>query len=95
MQIQSMKVLPWRAASLPISLLAFQDHTFGLSSTWLLSGLGKDYELSKDTLSNAAVLHYNGNMKPWLELGIPRYKSYWRRFLTRDDQYMDDCNVSL
>uniref|UniRef100_A0A453HWT9 Uncharacterized protein n=1 Tax=Aegilops tauschii subsp. strangulata TaxID=200361 RepID=A0A453HWT9_AEGTS len=35
-----------------------------------------------------------GNMKPWLELGIPDYKKYRRRFLTREDRFMDECNVN-
>jgi alpha-1,4-galacturonosyltransferase len=33
-------------------------------------------------------------MKPWLELGIPDYKKYWKRFLDRGDRFMDECNVN-
>ncbi|KAG8484470.1 hypothetical protein CXB51_022865 [Gossypium anomalum] len=56
------------------SLLTFQDLIYALDNDWVLSGLGHDYELSTQSIKKAAVLHYNGNMKPWLELGIPKYK---------------------
>ncbi|KAK5804942.1 hypothetical protein PVK06_032594 [Gossypium arboreum] len=56
------------------SLLSFQGLIYALDNDWVLSGLGHDYELSTQSIKKAAVLHYNGNMKPWLELGIPKYK---------------------
>ncbi|MBA0768400.1 hypothetical protein Gotri_017202 [Gossypium trilobum] len=56
------------------SLLTFQDLIYALDNDWVLSGLGHDYGLSTQSIKKAAVLHYNGNMKPWLELGIPKYK---------------------
>ncbi|XP_008788023.2 probable galacturonosyltransferase 7 isoform X2 [Phoenix dactylifera] len=84
----------WRASALPISLLLFQDLIYALDDTWVQSRLGHDYGVSADALQNAAALHYNGNMKPWLELGIPKYKSYWKKFLTQDERFMDECNVN-
>lgn len=67
---------------------------FSLDGAWSLSGLGHDYELDFQAISKAAVLHYNGNMKPWLELGIPKYRRYWKKFLTQEDQFLSDCNVN-
>ncbi|XP_044507341.1 probable galacturonosyltransferase 7 isoform X3 [Mangifera indica] len=81
------------AASLRASLLTFQDLIYALDGVWALSGLGHDYRLDVQTIKNAAVLHYNGNMKPWLELGIPRYKKYWKKFLNQEDQFLSECNV--
>ena len=83
-----------RAAALPISLLAFKDLIHPLDRSWAVSGLGHTYGVSKGTIENAATLHYNGNMKPWLELGIPNYKTHWRKYLTKDERFMDECNVS-
>lgn len=83
----------WRTAALPASLLAFEDYTFPLDSTLVISGLGYDYAVSEVALKNAVALHYNGNMKPWLDLGIPMYKKYWKKFLIRGEQFMDECNV--
>ncbi|XP_010931429.1 probable galacturonosyltransferase 7 isoform X1 [Elaeis guineensis] len=84
----------WRASALPISLLAFQDLIYTLDDTWVQSRLGHDYGVSADAIKNAAALHYNGNMKPWLELGIPKYKSYWKKFLTQEERFMAECNVN-
>ncbi|XP_057969933.1 probable galacturonosyltransferase 7 isoform X2 [Malania oleifera] len=81
-------------ASLPASLLTFQGLVYALDGTWVLSGLGHDYGLDIKTIKKAAVLHYNGKMKPWLELGIPKYKAYWKQFLKQEDQFMSECNVN-
>ncbi|KHG10480.1 putative galacturonosyltransferase 7 [Gossypium arboreum] len=76
------------------SLLSFQGLIYALDNDWVLSGLGHDYELSTQSIKKAAVLHYNGNMKPWLELGIPKYKVYWRKFLNPENQFLNECNVN-
>jgi alpha-1,4-galacturonosyltransferase len=78
---------------LPISLLSFQHLLYPLDEKLTLSGLGYDYGI-QGVAQSSASLHYNGNMKPWLELGIPEYKRYWKRFVARDDRFMDECNVS-
>ncbi|XP_056691768.1 probable galacturonosyltransferase 7 isoform X2 [Spinacia oleracea] len=75
------------------SLLTFQDLVYALDDSWVLSGLGHDYGLDLQFIKKFAVLHYNGNMKPWLELGIPKYRSLWFKFLNREDQVLSDCNV--
>lgn len=80
--------------ALHASLLSFQDLIYALDGTWLLSGLGHDYGIDIQAISKAAVLHYNGNMKPWLELGIPKYRGYWKKYLNRDDQFLSQCNVN-
>ncbi|XP_072985913.1 probable galacturonosyltransferase 7 isoform X2 [Typha latifolia] len=82
-----------RESALPISLLLFQNLIYPLDDRWTLSGLGYNYEIREDAMKGALSLHYNGNMKPWLELGIPEYKKYWKKFLTREERFMDDCNV--
>ncbi|GMH09788.1 hypothetical protein Nepgr_011629 [Nepenthes gracilis] len=75
------------------SLLTFQDLVYALDRRWVLSGLGYDYKLDELAMRKAAVLHYNGNMKPWLELGIPKYRSLWTRFLNREEKFLRECNV--
>lgn len=54
--------------------LGFQDLVHALDDIWALSGLGHDYGLDIKAIKKAAVLHFNGNMKPWIELGIPKYR---------------------
>ncbi|KAF0925382.1 hypothetical protein E2562_016639 [Oryza meyeriana var. granulata] len=84
----------WRAAVLPAGLLVFQNLVHPIEAQWIQSGLGHDYGVNHGAIKKAGVLHYNGNMKPWLELGIPRYRKYWKRYLPRDDPFMIDCNVN-
>ncbi|GAB2236011.1 hypothetical protein Droror1_Dr00026460 [Drosera rotundifolia] len=91
-ELNADRTLPMAAAS-RASLLVFQDFVYALDGKWVLSGLGHDYGLGGQAISEAAVLHYNGNMKPWLELGIPRYRSFWTKFLNREDVLLRDCNV--
>ncbi|XP_047072764.1 probable galacturonosyltransferase 7 [Lolium rigidum] len=83
-----------RAAALPISFLSFQNLIYPLDERLTLSGLGYQYGIDEEIVRTSTSLHYNGNMKPWLELGIPNYRKYWKRFLARDERFMDECNVS-
>lgn len=83
-----------RSAAFPLSLLSFQNLIYPLDEKLTLSGLGYDYGIDEEVARRSASLHYNGNMKPWLELGITHYKKYWKRFLVRGDQFMDECNVN-
>ncbi|TYG85561.1 hypothetical protein ES288_A13G064900v1 [Gossypium darwinii] len=32
-------------------------------------------------IERAAVIHYDGVMKPWLEIGIAKYKGYWSKHM--------------
>ncbi|RRT69723.1 hypothetical protein B296_00037077 [Ensete ventricosum] len=68
--------------------------TMSKNETLVRQGLGHDYRVPDDTVKNAAVLHYDGNMKPWLDLGIPKYKKYWKKYLTQEERFMDECNVN-
>jgi alpha-1,4-galacturonosyltransferase len=82
------------AVALSTSLLTFQDLVYPLDGVWALSGLGHDYGIDVQAIKKASVLHFNGQMKPWLEVGIPKYKHYWKRFLNRHDQLLVECNVN-
>nr|KYP42392.1 Glycosyltransferase QUASIMODO1 [Cajanus cajan] len=89
MQGGSVKADAWQA-----SLLTFENKIYPLNESWVVSGLGHDYRIDTQPIKTAAVLHYNGKMKPWLDLGIPQYKSYWKKFLNKEDQLLSECNVN-
>nr|DAD38513.1 TPA_asm: hypothetical protein HUJ06_012835 [Nelumbo nucifera] len=89
-----MRVASKSAGVLLANLLTFKDTVHPLDGLWALSGLGHNYNIDAQAIKNAAVLHYNGNMKPWLELGIPKHKKHWKKFLKQDDQFMGECNVN-
>jgi len=93
LQLQKESLTSKRLKALPVSLLAFQDLIYPLEDSWVQSGLGHDYGISKDHIEKAATLHYNGVMKPWLDLGIHNYKSYWRKYMTTGETFMTECNI--
>ncbi|KAK9125009.1 hypothetical protein Scep_013855 [Stephania cephalantha] len=84
----------WREQKLTEIYLSLLQTIYGLENSWGLSGLGHDYNIDHQEMKKAAVLHYNGKMKPWLELGIPKYKAAWKKFLKLDDEFMGECNVN-
>ena len=84
----------WKLGTLPPGLITFYNLTFPLDRSWHALGLGYDPALNKTEIENAAVVHYNGNYKPWLDLAINKYKSYWSRYVQYDNPYLQLCNIS-
>ncbi|CAM8904452.1 unnamed protein product [Rhodiola kirilowii] len=83
----------WKLGSLPPGLITFYNLTFPLERNWHVLGLGYDPALNITQIENAAVVHYNGNYKPWLDLAIGKYKSYWSRYLTSDNPHLQHCKI--
>ncbi|CAK9153905.1 unnamed protein product [Ilex paraguariensis] len=83
----------WKLGTLPVGLLAFYNLTYPLDRSWHLLKLGYERDLSEEQIKKAAVIHYNGNYKPWLEFAITKYKSYWSRFVMVDNTYLQLCNI--
>ncbi|KAK8521798.1 hypothetical protein V6N12_066381 [Hibiscus sabdariffa] len=84
----------WKAGSLPLGWITFYNQTVALEKRWHTLGLGYNAGLSSSDIEHAAVLHYDGVMKPWLEIGIPKYKGYWSKHLQYDQPYMQQCNIN-
>ncbi|XP_020259014.1 probable galacturonosyltransferase 6, partial [Asparagus officinalis] len=83
----------WKAGSLPLGQLTFYNHTLAFDRRWHLVGLGQDSGIDGKEIERAAVIHYNGYMKPWLEIGIQRFRGYWNNFLNYDQPYLQQCNI--
>ncbi|XP_073016451.1 probable galacturonosyltransferase 7 isoform X2 [Primulina eburnea] len=81
-------------AALSASLLTFQGLVYALDDSGMLSGLGRNHGIDLEAVNSATMLHFDGNMKPWLELGIPKYKRFWKKFLNQQDSFLNDCNVN-
>ncbi|PKI31094.1 hypothetical protein CRG98_048513, partial [Punica granatum] len=56
----------WKLGTLPPGLLAFYGLTEPLDRRWHVQGLGFDPNIDSRLIESAAVIHFNGNMKPWL-----------------------------
>ncbi|KAL5983668.1 putative galacturonosyltransferase 3 [Asimina triloba] len=85
----------WKLGSLPPGLTTFYKLTYPLERSWHVLGLGYDSALNQTEIDNAAVVHYNGNYKPWLELAIPKYRGYWSKFLKLDNPYLRRCSIDF
>lgn len=84
----------WKLGTLPPGLITFYNLTHPLDRGWHVLGLGYDPALNQTEIENAAVVHYNGNYKPWLDLAISKYKSYWSRYVKFDNLYLQLCNIN-
>ncbi|KAG2688746.1 hypothetical protein I3760_09G109800 [Carya illinoinensis] len=84
----------WKLGTLPPGLITFWKRTYPLDRSWHVLGLGYNPSVGQKDIERASVIHYNGNMKPWLEISIPKYRSYWTRFIDYDHIYLRECNVN-
>lgn len=84
----------WKLGTLPPGLITFYNLTYPLDRGWHVLGLGYDPALNQTEIENAAVVHYNGNYKPWLDLAINKYKPYWSRYIMSDNPYLQLCNIN-
>ncbi|XP_062090179.1 polygalacturonate 4-alpha-galacturonosyltransferase isoform X1 [Humulus lupulus] len=84
----------WKLGTLPPGLITFYGLTHPLAKTWHVLGLGYNPSVDRSDIENAAVIHYNGNMKPWLELAMTKYRSYWTKYIKYDHPYLRNCKLS-
>ncbi|KAF0928352.1 hypothetical protein E2562_003174 [Oryza meyeriana var. granulata] len=84
----------WKLGTLPPGLITFYNLTYPLNRTWHVLGLGYDPTVDLAEIENAAVVHYNGNYKPWLDLAISKYKPYWSKYVDLDNSHVQHCYMS-
>ncbi|BFG21811.1 hypothetical protein CerSpe_080860 [Prunus speciosa] len=84
----------WKLGTLPPGLITFYGLTHPLQKSWHVLGLGYNPSLDRSEIDNAAVVHYNGNMKPWLELAMTKYRGYWTKYIKYDHPYIRSCKLS-
>ncbi|RWW56244.1 hypothetical protein BHE74_00037057, partial [Ensete ventricosum] len=84
----------WKLGTLPPGLLTFYKLTHPLDKSWHVLGLGYNPSIDHSEIQNSAVVHYNGNMKPWLELAMTKYRPYWTKYIKYDHPYVRGCKLS-
>ncbi|VAI85837.1 unnamed protein product [Triticum turgidum subsp. durum] len=92
-QEQNEHRLLWKLGTLPAGLVTFWNNTYPLDRSWHLLGLGYKRNVNPMDIERAAVIHYNGNLKPWLEVGLPKYRSYWSKYVNFDHAFIRECNI--
>jgi len=86
--------LLWKLGTLPAGLVTFWNRTFPLDRSWHLLGLGYNPNVNEKDIRRASVIHYNGNLKPWLEIGLSKYRKYWSRHVNYDQVFIRECNIN-
>ncbi|TKY53884.1 galacturonosyltransferase 4 [Spatholobus suberectus] len=84
----------WKLGTLPPGLITFWKRTFPLHRSWHVLGLGYNPNINQKEIERAAVIHYNGNMKPWLEISIPKFRGHWTKYVDYDLVYLRECNIN-
>ncbi|KAL2474035.1 putative galacturonosyltransferase 15 [Forsythia ovata] len=84
----------WHPGALPPALIAFEGYVHRIDPSWHVAGLGFQYpQVDKYTLEAAAVIHFSGPAKPWLEIGDPEVKGLWNRHVNFSNEYIRKCRV--
>lgn len=83
----------WKLGTLPPGLLTFYGLTEPLDRRWHVLGLGYDPNVDMQLIESGAVVHYNGNMKPWLKLAMNRYRPIWEKYVNYSHPLVQQCNV--
>ncbi|PNY14509.1 polygalacturonate 4-alpha-galacturonosyltransferase-like protein [Trifolium pratense] len=78
----------WKLGTLPPGLMTFYGLTHPLNKSWHVLGLGYSPTVDRSVIENAAVVHYNGNMKPWLEIAMSKYRPYWTKYVKYNHPYL-------
>lgn len=82
----------WKLGSLPPGLITFYKKTKVLDKSWHVLGLGYNPSVGTDKIKKAAVIHYSGNMKPWLDVALNQYRDYWTKYVDYGMVFIQMCN---
>lgn len=83
------------SAILPAGLVTFYTTTKPIDKSWNVMGLGYNPSVSQEEIRNAAVIHFNGNMKPWLDVAMNQYKHLWTKYVDTEMDLLQLCNFGL
>ncbi|XP_073016542.1 probable galacturonosyltransferase 10 isoform X1 [Primulina eburnea] len=82
----------WKLGTLPPGLLTFYGLTEPLNPSWHVLGLGYT-SVDPQLIEKGAVLHFNGNSKPWLKIGMEKYKPLWDKYVDYSHPLLQQCNA--
>lgn len=84
----------WHPGVLPPALLAFEGHMQRIESSWHMAELGhRSPQIDKYILEAAAVLHFSGPAKPWLEIADPEVQSFWYKHVNDSNKFITKCGI--
>lgn len=83
----------WQLGTLPPGLIAFHGHVKLIDPTWHMLGFGYQQNTSMEEVEKAAVIHFNGRAKPWLDIAFPELKNLWSKYVDFEDKFIKTCNI--
>ncbi|KAJ8622198.1 hypothetical protein MRB53_030727 [Persea americana] len=84
----------WQLGTLPPSLIAFHSHVHIIDPYWHMLGLGYQENTSVVEASEAAVIHFNGRAKPWLEIAYSQLRPLWTKYVDFSDKFIKTCKIA-
>ncbi|KAF9626520.1 hypothetical protein IFM89_034454 [Coptis chinensis] len=83
----------WKLGTLPPALIAFKGYVHAIDSSWHLLGLGYQNRTNTESVKKAAVIHYNGQSKPWLEIGFEHLRPFWTKYVNYSNDFVRNCHI--
>lgn len=80
--------------TLPPALIAFDGLVHSINHSWHMLGLGYQPKTNLESVQRAAVIHYNGRSKPWLDIAFPELKPLWTKYVDFSDEFIKHCNIA-
>lgn len=80
----------WKLGILPPGLLTFHGLVENLDAEWHVHGLGHT-QVDPSQVEKGAVLHYNGDRKPWMKIGMDQYKGLWEKYVDYSHPMLQQC----
>ncbi|KAG6415677.1 hypothetical protein SASPL_123091 [Salvia splendens] len=85
----------WKMGTLPAGLVTFYSTTKPLDKAWHVQGLGINPSISMEEIEKAAVIHFSGDMKPWLDIAMNLYKHLWTKYVDNTMDFVQMCNFGM
>lgn len=83
----------WKLGTLPPALIAFKGHVHPIDPSWHMLGLGYQNKTKIENVEKAAVIHYNGQSKPWLPIGFDHLRPFWTKYVNYSNDFIRNCHI--
>ncbi|KAM0937840.1 putative polygalacturonate 4-alpha-galacturonosyltransferase [Dioscorea sansibarensis] len=83
----------WKLGTLPPALIAFRGNVQPIDPSWHMLGLGYQEKSDLNSVRKAAVIHYNGQSKPWLEIGFKHLQHFWTKHVNYSHSFLRNCDI--
>ncbi|XP_043702937.1 probable galacturonosyltransferase 15 [Telopea speciosissima] len=84
----------WRPGALPPALIAFEGYVHPIDPSWHAAGLGQQpLRINRKMVEAAAVIHFSGPAKPWLDIGLQELRGLWNTHINFTNEFIMNCRI--